>query len=247
MALAYSDSGRLDLAIPLFEQTLASRAAKLGADHLDTLASRNDLAVAYKTSGRLDLAIPLFEQTLASRTAALGADHPDTLISQNNLAAAYKNSGRTDLAIPLFERTLAARTAKLGPDHPNTLNSRNNLASAYRDAGQFDRAIPLLEQTLAARARSSAPAIPTRSPASTASPWRTRTPADRHSRSSSWSRRSRPGRSRLGPDHPDNLKTQNNLALCYRDAGQMGPGDPALREDAGSRDGPGSAPTIPTR
>ena len=50
---------------------------------------------------------------------------------------------------PLLERTLAAQKARLGPDHPDTLTTQNNLALAYRDAGQYERAIPLFEQTLA--------------------------------------------------------------------------------------------------
>ena len=51
----------------------------LGADHPDTLTSRNNLAGAYQSAGRLDEAIPLYEQTLADRERVLGADHPDTL------------------------------------------------------------------------------------------------------------------------------------------------------------------------
>ena len=79
----------------------------LGADHPDTLASRNNLAYAYGSAGRLGEAIPLFERTLADRERVLGADHPDTLISRNNLACAYPSAGRLGEAIPLFERTLA--------------------------------------------------------------------------------------------------------------------------------------------
>ena len=55
--------------------------------------------------------------------------------------------------------------AKLGPDHPDTLTSMNNLAVAYLDAGKLDLALPLLEETLKPRRPSSAPTIPTRSPA----------------------------------------------------------------------------------
>ena len=60
----------------------------LGADHPDTLGSRNNLADAYQAAGDLGRAIPLYEQTLADRQRVLGADHPDTLGSRNNLAYA---------------------------------------------------------------------------------------------------------------------------------------------------------------
>ena len=65
----------------------------LGADHPDTLTSRNNLAGAYQSAGDLDRAIPLYEQTLADRQRVLGADHPDTLTSRNNLAYAYQAAG----------------------------------------------------------------------------------------------------------------------------------------------------------
>ena len=61
----------------------------LGADHPQTLSSRNNLAYAYWSAGRLDEAIRLYERTLADRERVLGADHPQTLTSRNNLAYAY--------------------------------------------------------------------------------------------------------------------------------------------------------------
>ena len=60
----------------------------LGADHPDTLTSRNNLAAAYESAGRLEEAIPLLERTLADAERVLGADHPQTLTSRNNLERA---------------------------------------------------------------------------------------------------------------------------------------------------------------
>ncbi|OLL15355.1 tetratricopeptide repeat protein, partial [Actinomyces oris] len=96
LAGAYQDSGRIDEAIALFEQTLEDRTRILGPHHPDTLTSRNNLAGAYQDAGRLDEAIPLYEQTLEDSTRILGPHHPDTLISRNNLAGAYDDSGRLD-------------------------------------------------------------------------------------------------------------------------------------------------------
>ena len=83
----------------LYERTLPDSERVLGADHPDTLTSRNNLAGAYASAGRLDEAIPLSERTLADRERVLGADHPDTLTSRNNLAYAYQSAGRLDEAI----------------------------------------------------------------------------------------------------------------------------------------------------
>ena len=89
--LAYQAAGKLDLALPLDEETLKLSKAKLGPDHPETLASMNNLAMAYRAAGKLDLALPLFEETLKLRKAKLGPDHPDTLTSMNNLALAYQD------------------------------------------------------------------------------------------------------------------------------------------------------------
>ena len=68
-----------------FQRVLADCERALGADHPDTLTSRNNLADAYQAAGLA--AIPLYERTLADPERVLGADHPDTLTSRNNLAA----------------------------------------------------------------------------------------------------------------------------------------------------------------
>jgi tetratricopeptide (TPR) repeat protein len=143
------EAADLSRAIDLGARTLADSERLLGADHPDTLTSRNNLAVAYSSVGRLEQAIPLFEQTLADRERVLGADHPHTLTSQDSLAHAY----RLEEAIPLFEQTLADRERIRGADHPDTLTSQNNLAVAYSSVGRLEEAIPLYEQALAGRER----------------------------------------------------------------------------------------------
>jgi Flp pilus assembly protein TadD len=110
------------VAVPLFEWVL-------GADHPNTLKSRNNLAMSYLASGRPDKAIPLYKRTLADCERVLGADHPNTLRSRNNLAMGYRAAGRTAEAIALLERTLADCERVLGADHPDTKAARENLAA----------------------------------------------------------------------------------------------------------------------
>ena len=153
LAGAYQTAGRLDEAIPLYEQNLEDRTRILGPHHPDTLTARNNLAYAYHDAGRLNEAIPLHEQNLEDRTRILGPHHPDTLTARNNLAGAYQAAGRLNEAIPLYQQNLKDRTRILSPHHPDTLNSRNNLANAYHDAGRLNEAIPLHEQTLEDRTR----------------------------------------------------------------------------------------------
>ena len=48
----------------------SGRGSKLGPDHLDTLAERNNLALAYHDAGRTAEAIPIHEETLKLRREA---------------------------------------------------------------------------------------------------------------------------------------------------------------------------------
>jgi tetratricopeptide (TPR) repeat protein len=103
LALVFSDAGKLDAALPLYEETLRLQKAKLGPDHPDTLTSMSNLGNGYADAGKLDSALPLYEETLRLRKAKLGPDHPDTLASMSNLATGYRDAGRLDAALPLFE------------------------------------------------------------------------------------------------------------------------------------------------
>ena len=105
---------------------LAARTAKLGADHLDTVATKHNLAALYLAQGKYALAEALYKEVLAVRTAKLGADHPDTLTSRHTWPRCTIQ-GKYALAEALYKEVLAARTAKLGADHPSTLASQHEV------------------------------------------------------------------------------------------------------------------------
>ena len=88
------DVGRVDGAIVLHEQTLASCERQLGADHTRTLGSRGNLAASYQAAGRVDEAIRLYEQTLADRERLLGTEHPNTVKTRKLLTLAREDAGR---------------------------------------------------------------------------------------------------------------------------------------------------------
>ena len=102
-------AGRVADAIPLFEQTLASRERVLGPDHPDTQTSRRNLARAYQDVGRAAEAIPLLERASAGRRRLLRSDHPHAQLSPNGLATGYRDEARGAQAIPPGEQTLAPR------------------------------------------------------------------------------------------------------------------------------------------
>jgi serine/threonine protein kinase len=222
--------GEPSQALVLLEKARATRAAKLGPEHPDTLTSMNNLASGYHAAGKLDLALPLLKETLKRTKAKLGPDHPYTLHGMNNLAMGHRDAGQFDLALPLLKETLKLTKAKLGPEHPDTLTSMNNLAGGYQAAGKLDLALPLLEETLKLRQARLGPDHPDtlRSMNNLASGYRAAGKLDRalplHEETFQLMK------AKLGPDHPDTLTSMNNLADDYRAAGKLEKALPLFEE-----------------
>ncbi len=217
-------------AIVLLEKARATRQAKLGPEHLDTLCSMNELALAYQHAGKRDLALPLLEESLKLFKAKLGAEHPDTLTSMNNLALAYVAAGKLDLALPLQEETLKLQKVKLGPEHPQTLRSMNNLAVAYQAAGKLELALPLLEDTVKLRKAKLGPEHPDTllSMNNLTSAYRDVGKLDLALPLLEETLKLR--KAKLGPEHPDTLRSMNSLAAGYWSAKQLDKSIPLFEE-----------------
>jgi len=231
LANGYGAAGKLDLALPLYEQTLKLRTAKLGADHPDTLTSMANLANGYGAAGKLDLALPLYEETWKLMKAVLGVDHPDTLTSMNNLASAYQAAGKLDLALPLLEETLRLRKSKLGADHPDTLVSMNNLAMGYTATGMRALALGLHEETWKLRKAKLGANHPDTlaSMANLALGYQQAGKLDLALPlyEEDWKLM----KAVLGVDHPDTLASMANLAQGYREARKLDLALPLLEEN----------------
>ena len=221
LAGTYRASGRLDKAIPLYEQTLEDSIRGLGTDNPSTLTSRLNLAGAYQAAGRLSEAIPLYEQVFSGRSRVLGPDHRSTLMSRDELAGAYREAGRFDEAITLKKQILADAMRIMGPDSPGASAARLNLAAIYRDAGRLDEAITLYQENLDDVTRTLGLDHP-------------ETLASRHHLASTYRDAGRLHEAialyqenleeftRLaGPNHPETLASRATLAGIYRDADRL--------------------------
>ena len=65
LALTFLDARMPDKALPLYEETLALRKARLGDRHPDTLGTLSDLGDRHLELGSPDKALPLFQQAAA--------------------------------------------------------------------------------------------------------------------------------------------------------------------------------------
>jgi tetratricopeptide (TPR) repeat protein len=87
---------------------LAACTAKLGADHPNTLATKNNLAALYNAQRKYDQAESLYKEALDGQSAKLRADHPDTLASKINLALLYQAQRKYDRADRLLNEAHVA-------------------------------------------------------------------------------------------------------------------------------------------
>ena len=94
-------------AIEIYEQNLKAKMSTLGADHPDTVATRNNLAEAYRDAGKLEEAIELYKSSLKSQEAKLGTNHIDTLKAKGALAQFLQQIGRFDEAEPIWDAIVA--------------------------------------------------------------------------------------------------------------------------------------------
>jgi serine/threonine protein kinase/tetratricopeptide (TPR) repeat protein len=237
-------------AADLLRQAADGLSRRLGPDHPDTLATRNNLAVAYFAAGRMSDAIALHEETLKLRTSKLGPHHPDTLTSRNNLATAYNSAGRTADAIALHEETLRLMTSTLGPDHPDTLTSRNNLAEAYGNARRMAEATAMHEQTLKLSKSKLGPEHPL-SLTVCSNLADAYLAAGRTADAIPLLETALKGRTaKLGPDHPDTLASRNNLGNAYQSTRRTGEAIALLEESLErmtSKRGPDDPDTLTSR
>lgn len=217
----YLGLGRAAEAEELFVKARATRNARLGADHPETLAIMHKQALAYQVARYLPQAIERFEQVRDAQVKKLGADHPDTLTTRHDLGVAYRLAKKPTEAVALLELVLDARAKQFGPNHPDTLSTRNSLARAYRAAGRLPKAIALFEQVRQVRARELGPEQP-----DTLNTLHHLALAyldvGKRSEAIALDKQVCDGQMRrLGSDHPQTLAALNNLARTFQAAGKL--------------------------
>ncbi|MEU4268106.1 tetratricopeptide repeat protein [Streptomyces sp. NPDC026092] len=140
-------------AVHWFDRAVECRERVLGADHPDTVASRQGIAECWAIEGELWSSADLQERVVADLERVLGEDRAETHMARGRLAVTWRQMGDKDGAVALMERALAGLEGLLGPDHRDTLRVRSNLGVAYQDAGRLEQAIALHERTLGERGR----------------------------------------------------------------------------------------------
>ena len=132
--------------MPLFEDVLKRREAKIGRQHPDTLMTAANLGVNYKDAGRLDKAIPLLEE--AHRASGR---FPNLRRFGGQLVDAYAKAGRSSEAIKLAQQLLADTRKTAPKDSPQLAGALAQCGGALLQAEDYAEAEPLLRECVAIR------------------------------------------------------------------------------------------------
>src|SRR5262249_39740620 len=105
LALGYQNTGRLDEALPLYEEALKGYQAKQ-ADSPEMLDTLRRLAFLYWRRNKPDCSVPLCEELLERLKKKLGPEHPDVLQALGNLGVYYRDAGRLNDGIRCQEEAM---------------------------------------------------------------------------------------------------------------------------------------------
>ena len=221
LAAMYLNTGKTDRALELAEHAAAQDERLYGSESPRALHSATTLGTVLRARGESDRALQLLEQTWHRSMEALGPDHERTLQAALSLAPSYAQAGRAQEALAMLEEALSASTARYGEANPNTISLLRNLASLAESHDQPTRAGPLFLR-LAKAQREMLGKHDARS-------------VDAAAKGARWLVSD--GQSReaealllgvhadceatLGPEHATTIRTMRNLAIMYREAGEL--------------------------
>ncbi len=130
--------GGLEPARTLFETVVLARERLLGAEHPDTLGSKQALAQVLARQNDLAGARRLFDGVAKAQQRRLGPDHPHTLATLDRLGEVLTRLGDWPAVRLLHETLVAARERTRGPEHPDTQMSQRNLAQVMARYSEAD-------------------------------------------------------------------------------------------------------------
>ena len=220
IAAALAANGDYDEAETLYTENVFLYKKHRGAEHPDTLISRNNLATTLQYQGRYFEAEQEHRAVLAIRQRVLGAEHHETLNSRSNLATVLQEQGEYDEAEQEHRAVFAICHRVLGAEHHDTLTSWNNLATALQDQERYNEAEQEHRSILAImrRVRGAEHPDTLTSQSNLAGVLRAQ---GKHAEAEQEHRAVLAIRQRiLGAEHPDTLTSRSNLATALKVQGK---------------------------
>ena len=147
LAWGYREAGKLDKALPLFEETLKRRKTKLGLDHPATLESMNALAVCYQDAGKLNQATAPCSRETLKRDEVQAWTRPPTHLRQpgqhGGCLQGRREGSPGGSALRAVAHTTEGQVRPRPPRHPQ---NHGALGTTYWSLKRYDKSVPLFEE-----------------------------------------------------------------------------------------------------
>lgn len=224
------DNALFSYSEPLLCQALLVSERVLGPWHVETLASRGNLASLFSNNGHAAEAERLYRQVLGVDESILGRDHPHRLACLNNLAGLLTERRDYSGAELLYRQVLEIHQHVRGREHPETLTVLNNLAVLLGNKGDHAAARSLFEQLISDAERVFGPEHPnTLASVGNLATLFLKT-KDYSGAQQLAERNLKASKHVLGPEHPDTLTNVNNLAVALEERGDCAGAQSLLEE-----------------
>ncbi|HTE05120.1 MAG TPA: serine/threonine-protein kinase [Planctomycetota bacterium] len=247
---AYAALGAYDIAGGHLQRAVAMRREASGAESLDTLHSEIAAASLLGLRGRWQEAHDALVPLIARARTVLGPGDPALYAALNDMGVTLLSLGRAAEAGPALQEALAGRRRLLGTEDPLIAVTTSNLAQVLDGQGEAEGALAMLVETL--RVLDAGPdGAPMMVLGLENNIGATLQDLDRDAEAEPHLRRAAALAAQLlGPEHPDTLTLQSNLAGLQADTGDLA-GALALFEQLVARRtqqlGPTALDTLTTR
>ncbi|MBI5363900.1 MAG: serine/threonine protein kinase [Planctomycetes bacterium] len=160
LADSYLGEGRLEDAVKLYREVLATYARTPGARADGAHSTRIGLANALLEQGERAEAEALLRTAFTGLVGVRGREHPTVLDAADTLSIVLSEIGKLDEAEAFARENLAIFERQLGADDPKTLNVLNTLAGIEVERQRYDAARTILRDLLARSERANGPEHP---------------------------------------------------------------------------------------
>jgi serine/threonine protein kinase len=209
-------------------RALDQQESLLGANHLDTLATRTALALRHLELGRLDEAEELASSAFEALSEIQGPTHDDTLEAMDVLAVTLLDQGRMDEAEALYDRQLPPLLERYGSDDPRVLTRQVSLGWVYFAQERLEDATAITERALEAERRVFGNEHPDTLVAVNNLGIMYRRAGRPEEAAPLYLEAFEGSRALLGEEHPDTLISMSNVGRLYQTMGRCEEGLPLL-------------------
>ncbi len=150
---ALLDNGAYSQAEMVLLEVVQQRLAESGAEHTETLLSKNNLALAIAHQERIDEAEKLLREVLETRVRIFGSNRPETLQVASNLAGMLSEKGDFSQAEKLYRQAIEGYQSQAMIDSPNAMACENALITNLIRQRKLAEAKSLLMETIQRRVR----------------------------------------------------------------------------------------------